>query len=97
VYAAVSLPASHSVIVNNPVDFFQVNPKLRPRPNTIDVVQFALTLAAAFGLAAWVYLIATRGSFWREFVRWEPDGHASKTVAPLPSVLAVIPARDEEA
>jgi hopene-associated glycosyltransferase HpnB len=44
-----------------------------------------------------VYLTAARGSFWREFVRREPDGHANKTVTPLPSVLAVMPARDEAA
>jgi glycosyltransferase involved in cell wall biosynthesis len=52
---------------------------------------------AAFGLAAWVYLIAARGNFWREFVRREPDCTRTKPVTPLPSVLAVIPARDEAA
>lgn len=50
---------------------------------------------AAFGLAAWVYLIAARGNFWREFVRGGPSEHAKKICGPLPSVLAVIPARDE--
>src|SRR5215467_10591165 len=60
-------------------------------------VQVVLTLTAAFGLAAWVYLIAARGSFWREFVRREPNGHAKQSVVPLSSVIAVMPARDEAA
>ena len=55
----------------------------------------ALTLAAAFGSAAWLYLIAARGSFWREFSRREPDDPANTPTAPPPSVLAVIPARNE--
>jgi glycosyltransferase involved in cell wall biosynthesis len=41
--------------------------------------------------------MAARGDFWREFVRWEPNGHGKKSVVPSPSVLAVIPARDEAA
>ena len=39
-----------------------------------NVVQIALTLTAAFGLAAWVYFMAARGNFWREFERREPNG-----------------------
>ena len=44
-----------------------------------------------------VYLIAARGNFWREFVRGESSEHAKISAVPLPSVLAVIPARDEAA
>jgi hopene-associated glycosyltransferase HpnB len=53
-------------------------------------VEFAL---GAAGLAAWLYLVAARGGFWRANIRDETD------VAPdpgaWPSVAAVIPARNE--
>ena len=60
-------------------------------------MNLALTLTAAFGLAAWVYLIAARGNFWREFARPEPDVPVKSPAAFPPSVLAVIPARNEAA
>jgi len=50
-------------------------------------------IAAIIGIiaaAAWLYLIAFRGRFWR--VR---DDAAAATPSPAPSVFAVIPARDE--
>lgn len=60
-------------------------------------MSLALTLTAAFGLAAWAYLIAARGNFWLEFARPEPDAPAKNPAAFPPSVLAVIPARNEGA
>lgn len=65
--------------------------------NYDNTVQLALILTAAFGFAAWVYLIAVRGNFWREFIQGEPSEDANISAVPLPSVLAVIPARDEAA
>ena len=53
---------------------------------------FELALSAV-GLAAWLYLVAARGGFWRADVRdeadWAPDPAA------WPSVAAVVPARNE--
>jgi hopene-associated glycosyltransferase HpnB len=49
--------------------------------------------AAAIGLAAWAYLLAARGGFWRANVRDEAD--ACPAPAAWPSVAAVIPARNE--
>jgi hopene-associated glycosyltransferase HpnB len=51
-------------------------------------------LVAALGAAAWAYLIAARGGFWR--ARERDDAVASQTAA-WPSVCAVVPARDEAA
>ena len=53
-----------------------------------------LSLAAAGALAAWLYLLLARGRFWLEFAR--PQAPAPRTAA-SPSVVAVIPARDEAA
>ncbi len=51
-----------------------------------------LTLSG-LGLAAWIYLIAARGGFWRAGIRDE-DG-APAAPAEWPSVAAVVPARNE--
>jgi hopene-associated glycosyltransferase HpnB len=52
----------------------------------------SLAIAAA-GLAAWVYLVAGRGAFWRAAVREDED---RLEVPPAwPAVAAVVPARDE--
>lgn len=51
-----------------------------------------LAIASA-GLAVWLYLIAARGGFWRAAER-EENGAAAEPAA-WPSVIAVIPARDE--
>ncbi len=53
---------------------------------------FELALSAA-GLAAWLYLLAARGGFWRANIRDETD----LALGPdrWPSVAAVIPARNE--
>ena len=56
-----------------------------------------LIVAGAFALAAWLYLLAFRGGFWREFRQGPNDSHVPAAAAPLPSVLAVIPARNEAA
>jgi hopene-associated glycosyltransferase HpnB len=53
----------------------------------VEKVIIATGLAAA---ATWIYLLIFRGAFWRI----EPDARAS-AVAPMRSVVAVIPARDE--
>jgi hopene-associated glycosyltransferase HpnB len=57
-----------------------------------------LVLAAASGLAAaaWVYLVAGHGGFWRTDVRL-PGGDAAPEPDRWPSVAAVVPARDEAA
>lgn len=60
-------------------------------------MNLAPALTAAFGLVAWVYLIAARGNFWREFARPEPDWPAKNPAAFPSSVLAIIPARNEAA
>jgi hopene-associated glycosyltransferase HpnB len=51
-----------------------------------------LELAAAAALAIWLYLVLARGRFWLEFT------HRAPAPGPLvrpPSIVAVIPARDE--
>lgn len=53
---------------------------------------FELALSAA-GLAAWLYLIAARGGFWRANIRDEAD--LAPDPASWPSVAAVVPARNE--
>lgn len=50
-----------------------------------------LALLGAATLALWVYLLAFRGGFWR----MEPGPAMGAPVPPLPSVVAVIPARNE--
>jgi len=51
-------------------------------------------VASALAAAAWVYLLAGHGGFWRTGVRLPPAG---PDPAPWPSVVAVVPARDEAA
>ena len=53
---------------------------------------FELALSAV-GLAAWLYLVAARGGFWRADVRDEAD--LAPDPAAWPSVAAVVPARNE--
>jgi len=48
---------------------------------------------SGFGLAAWIYLLLARGGFWRADIR-EEDG-APLAPAEWPSVVAVVPARNE--
>jgi hopene-associated glycosyltransferase HpnB len=51
----------------------------------------AVLILSAVSLAAWVYLLLFRGSFW--LMRERDDGIAANAV--WPSVTAVVPARDE--
>ena len=51
------------------------------------------TLLAALALATWVYLVAGRAGFW--LVRERTEAIAAPEPAAWPSVVAVIPARDE--
>ncbi len=53
---------------------------------------FELALSAA-GLAAWLYLLAARGGFWRANIRDEADLAPAPPV--WPPVAAVVPARNE--
>ena len=50
-----------------------------------------LTLLGATTLAVWIYLLAFRGGFWR----MESVSSMDAPARPLPSVVAVIPARNE--
>ena len=52
----------------------------------------SLAIACA-ALAAWIYLLAGRGMFWRGMER--DDLGAPATPAEWPAVVAVVPARDE--
>lgn len=51
-----------------------------------------LLVLAALALAAWVYLLLAHGGYWRTGHRLSSSDRA---VAPLPSVVAVVPARNE--
>ena len=53
----------------------------------------AQNIIAAIVLAAWLYLIAARGGFWRAAER--DDGTAPFPPTQWPAVTAVVPARDE--
>jgi hopene-associated glycosyltransferase HpnB len=55
-----------------------------------------LAVACLLAAAAWVYLLAGRGGFWRTDVRL-PGRAAAAGPARWPSVVAVVPARDEAA
>lgn len=55
----------------------------------------ALIVPAAVALAAWLWLALARGGFWRTDQRLPPDTTAPG--ADWPSVVAVVPARDEAA
>jgi hopene-associated glycosyltransferase HpnB len=50
-----------------------------------------MLILAAFALAVWVYLLAGHGYFWRA----GPSLPPSRPLAPAPSVVVVVPARDE--
>lgn len=52
-------------------------------------------IIAAIVLAAWLYLIAARGGFWRAAERDEDGALAAMPVPQWPPVTAVVPARDE--
>ena len=49
-------------------------------------------LIAGLSLAIWIYLLAARGGFWREF--WNPKP-AALDLKGAPSIVSVIPARNE--
>ena len=55
-----------------------------------------LVAACVLAAAAWVYLLAGHGGFWRTDVRL-PGRRGSPGPRPWPSVVAVVPARDEAA
>src|SRR5262245_15951251 len=55
-----------------------------------------LVAACMLATAAWVYLLAGHGGFWRTDVRL-PGRPGSPGPRPWPSVVAVVPARDEAA
>src|SRR5258706_8248132 len=52
----------------------------------------AAFLVASLALGAWIYLLAFRGMFWRARER---DDHRSPDPQSWPSVVAIVPARDE--
>ena len=52
-------------------------------------------VAASLALAIWIYLIVFRGGFWLARERDDEDEPASPTGGDWPSVVVVIPARDE--
>jgi len=52
----------------------------------------AAFLVSSFALGAWIYLLGFRGMFWRARER---DDHPSPDPLAWPSVVAVVPARDE--
>jgi hopene-associated glycosyltransferase HpnB len=54
--------------------------------------------AAVLAAIAWVYLLAGHGGYWRTDQRLpSADGRAGPGLPPWPSVVAVVPARDEAA
>ena len=54
--------------------------------------------AAAVAALAWAYLLAAHGGYWRTDQRLPPGAHdAARDPARWPSVVAVVPARDEAA
>lgn len=56
------------------------------------MISMALTILGALALAVWLYLLLAHHGFWRA----GPDlARGEKELSPWPSVLAVIPARDE--
>ena len=55
-----------------------------------------LVAACVLAAAAWVYLVAAHGGFWRTDVRL-PGGADPQDPDRWPSVAAVVPARDEAA
>jgi hopene-associated glycosyltransferase HpnB len=58
----------------------------------------ALLAACVLAALAWVYLLAAHGGYWRTSCRLPAgDGRAEPAAGDWPSVVAVIPARDEAA
>jgi hopene-associated glycosyltransferase HpnB len=55
----------------------------------------AIGIVAALGLAAWVYLVFLHGGFWLTREREEDYGLAGDHAAGWPSVVAIVPARNE--
>ena len=54
--------------------------------------------AAAVAALAWAYLLAAHGGYWRTDQRLPPGAHdAARDPARWPSVVAIVPARDEAA
>lgn len=60
----------------------------------MDAFLWAAAAVAGLALAAWVWLVAARGGFWRVRPRLPP---AEETAAHCPAVAAVVPARNEAA
>ncbi len=57
-----------------------------------------LAAAAAAAALAWVFLLAARGGYWRTDQRLPPGAHdPARDPARWPTVVAVVPARDEAA
>jgi len=54
-----------------------------------------MALTGALVLAVWIYLLAGRGGFWRAGERDDRDETPEPGSADWPSVVAVVPARDE--
>lgn len=54
-----------------------------------------LVFAGMFAVAAWIYLIAARGGFWREFARRSNAAPPQSPGAALPGIVAIVPARNE--
>src|SRR2546425_9076541 len=55
-----------------------------------------LVAACVLAAGAWVYLLVARGGYWRTDCRLPVGGeHAGPGAGEWPSVVAVIPARDE--
>lgn len=52
-------------------------------------------LAASLSCAAWVYLLAARGGFWRAAVRDDAGSTMPSNAISWPRVVVVVPARDE--
>ncbi len=54
-----------------------------------------MAVLAAVAAAAWTYLITARGSFWRALPRLSSGDHRNLPLSGLPSVVTVVPARNE--
>jgi hopene-associated glycosyltransferase HpnB len=54
-----------------------------------------VAIAGVVSAAAWVYLVAAHGGFWRTGVRLPPRSAGGTGPAPWPAVVAVVPARNE--
>ena len=54
-----------------------------------------MTLAAALAIGAWLFLLVCRGGFWRSHPRVSFEAAEDAPREDFPSVVAVVPARDE--